>query len=158
MNRQLESSRGQAGRRCEPNKNRFLRLVIVIRPLRPIKRKQNKMDQLNLGKIPLGQRCPVDFAPNEDVDVKPDGNFIQADVTDGDSTVKIAPGGTPRLSRVFFNGDGAIGQKSAKVAMDGHVGDGDVEIIQVVTWEVVSPDATSFTDAVQPLEPIPAAA
>jgi hypothetical protein len=129
---------------------------ITIWPLEPItKEKPKPMDPLDLGQIPLGQRRPVDFVPDEAVDVKSDGNFASVTVDSGDATAQIAPGSTALKFRAYFNGDGAVGKKSALVAVDGHVGDGDVEITQEVLWEVTSPDATAFTATPGPLEPIP---
>ncbi len=113
------------------------------------------MDPINLGQIPLGMRLPVDIVPDEEVDVKPDGNFASLTITDGDSTAFVAPGGTSKGSRLYFNGDGAVGQKGADAAVDGHVGEEDVEIVQHFTWEVVHKDATAFTSTPGKLEPIP---
>lgn len=142
---------------CGQNKPRIVRLLVVVRPAEPMKKEIKNMDPIELGQVPLGQRIPVDFTPDEPVDVKPDGNYVSVTVNTGDSTVLIAPGSTPLGWRVYFNGDGAIGQKSATVSADGHVGQGDVEIEQVVNWEVVSTDATTFTNVVGKLEPIPIA-
>jgi len=136
---------------------RIRRLVIVIHPLEPIKKAPN-MEPLNLGQIPLGKRAPVDFVPDEPVDVKSDGLFMSVAVTSGDATAFVDPKtSTNKKSTVYFNGDGAVGLKSATVAMDGHVGPEDVEIEQVVNWEVTSPDATTFAVTVRPLEDIPTA-
>lgn len=140
------------------HKHRSWRLVVAIHPAEPIQQKEQNMIPLNLGTIPLGQRVPVDFVPDEPVDAKPDGAFGSVSVTSGDSTAQVAPGSTSTLFRVYFNGDGAVGKKSAKVAVDGHVGDGDVEIEQEIDWEVTSPDATTFAATVLPAEPIPAPA
>ena len=134
-----------------------LRWNVIIRPLEPIQKERPKMDTLKLGQIPLGQRLPVDFVPDEKVDVKSDGKFASVTILDGDSTAQIADGSTDSSWRAYFNGDGAIGLKSAEVAADGHVGDGDVEVTQRVEWEVISKDATSFTATVGKLEPIPTA-
>jgi len=129
--------------------------IIVIHPLEPIKKAPKIMDPINLGQIPLGMRLPVDIMPDEEVDVKPDGNFASLTITDGDSTAFVAPGGTSKSSRFYFNGDGAVGLKSADGAVDGHVGTDDVEIVQHYTWEVVHKDATAFTSTPGKLEPIP---
>jgi len=137
------------------NKKKSFHGIIVIHPLEPIHRKPKVMDPINLGQIPLGMRLPVDILPDEPVDVKPDGNFASLTVTDGDSTAFVAPGGTSKGSRFYFNGDGAVGVKGADGAVDGHVGPDDVEIVQHYTWEVISPDATTFTSTPGKLEPIP---
>jgi hypothetical protein len=113
------------------------------------------MTALDLGQIPLGQRRPVTFVPDEPVDVKASGDFGSVVVVSGDSTCQIKPGSTNLSITAYFNGDGGIGPKSATFAVDGHVGDGDVEITQEVDWEVTSPDATTFTSTPGPLEPIP---
>jgi hypothetical protein len=139
------------------HKHRRFRGIIVIRPLEPIKKKDIIMDPINLGQIPLGMRLPVDIVPDEEVDVKPDGNFASLTVIDGDSTAFVAPGGTSKASRLYFNGDGAVGLKGADAAVDGHVGTDDVEIVQHFTWEVVHKDATAFTSTPGKLEPIPTA-
>ena len=139
-------------------KHGLRRWVVVIHPLEPIIPqipKVKTMDPLNIGQIPLGMRLPVTFVPDEDVDVKPSGEFGQVDVTSGDATAAVKPGSTKRSITVYFNGDGAIGQKSATFAVDGHVGPEDKEITQEIDWEVVSPDATTFTAQVGTLEPIP---
>lgn len=133
------------------------RWLVIVRPLEPITKKDNTMDTLDLGQIPLGMRCPVDYVPDEAVDVKSDGNFASVTPVDGDSTSQVAPGSTATKFRVYFNGDGAVGKKSANVAVDGHVGPDDVEIVQLTTWEVISKDATTFAATKQPLEPIPTA-
>ena len=129
-------------------------------------RKKSKiMDAISLGDIPLGMRLPVQIIPDEPVDVKPDGNFAQVTVTAGDSTASVAGAAdpiperrsTPKSSFIYFNGDGAVGAKGADVAVDGHVGPEDVEIVQSYTWNVTSPDATAFTSTPGKLEPIPTA-
>lgn len=132
-----------------------LRWNVVIRPLEPMKKERPIMDTLKLGQIPLGMRLPVDFTPDEKVDVKSDGKFASVTVLEGDSSAQIADGSTANSWRAYFNGDGALGQKSAEVAADGHVGPEDVEVTQRVEWEVISKDATSFTAKVGSLEPIP---
>ena len=120
-------------------------------------------DPINLGQIPLGMRLPVQIVPDEPVDVKADGNFASATVTSGDSTVNVAGAADPiperrstaKSSFIYFNGDGSVGTKTADVAVDGHVGPEDVEIVQGFTFEVTSPDATAFTSTPGKLEPIP---
>jgi len=139
--------------------------IVVIHPLEPIKKEPKQMDPINLGQIPLGQRLPVQIVPDEPVDVKSDGNFASATVTSGDSTVVVAGQGDPiperrstaKSSFIYFNGDGAVGAKGADVAVDGHVGPDDVEIVQSYTFEVISPDATEFKSVTGKLEPIPTA-
>jgi len=142
------------GCRDRKHKHEF-RGIVVIHPLEPIKKEPKQMDPINLGQIPLGMRLPVDIVPDEEVDVKPDGNFASLTVTDGDSTAFVARGGTSKGSRLYFNGDGAVGMKGADAAVDGHIGEDDVEIVQHFTWEVVHKDATSFTSTPGKLEPIP---
>jgi len=144
-------------RRVLEKKQPVRRLVIILHPLEPIigKEQRKSMNPLDLGKIPLGQRMPVDFVPNEPVDVKSDGSYGSVTILSGDASAQVAPGSTPEKFTVYFNGDGALGKKSAKVAVDGHVGDGDVEVEQEIDWEVISPDATAFTATPRALEPIP---
>lgn len=147
----------------EQTKPKVSRWMVIIWPLEPIQKKDTTMDPINLGKIPLGQRLPVQIVPDEPVDVKPDGNFAAVAILSGDSSASVANGSdpiparrsTPTSSFVYFNGDGAVGPKSATVSVDGHVGDGDVEVTQEFDWEVISPDATAFKATPSPLEPIP---
>lgn len=129
--------------------------MIVIRPLEPIKKATKTMDPLDIGQVPLGQRRPVDFVPDEAIDLRDGVNYAGVTIVDGDSTASVAPGSTNKAFRIFFNGDGGVGPKRALVAVDGHVGDGDVEVTQEITWEVTSPDATAFVATPAPLEPIP---
>lgn len=139
---------------CKTQKPVLVRLLVVVRPQERMK-ETRPMDPIELGQIALGFRVPVDFTPDKAVDLRDGVNYASVTVDSGDSTASVAPGSTPTSFRAYFNGDGALGLKSATIAADGHIGDGDVEITQRVNWEVISTDATTFTNVVGPAEPIP---
>lgn len=103
-----------------------------------------------------GFRRPLTITPDEPVDQMTDGAFVKAEVISGDSTVTIDPSSTAKEIKVFLNGDGAIGDKSVRFTVDGHVGDGDQPVSLDVDFTVANPDATSLTIAEGTDEPIPA--
>ena len=65
----------------------------------------------------------------------------------GDSTQSVVKAKTKTLE-LIVNGDGAVGGNSAfAVQVDGHIGDGEVDIVNEFDYDTISADATavSFT-------------
>lgn len=105
--------------------------------------------------IKPGFRRPVTITPDEEVDQRADGTFAQIEILSGDSQVVYNPASTAKSIQVWFYGDGAIGDKSARITVDGHIGEGDVPVSLDVDWTVANPDATSLTVVEGADEPIP---
>lgn len=105
--------------------------------------------------IKPGFRRPFTLTPDEAVDVRGDGSFAGWEAVEGDSTALIKPESTAKSIQGYINGDGALGAKRIRLKVDGHVGDGDVEITLDVLFQVASADATTLTVAEGVDEPIP---
>ncbi len=105
--------------------------------------------------IKPGFRRPCTITPDELVDQRPDGTFLQIEVLSGDSQVVYNPESTGSSIKVWFYGDGAIGDKSARLTADGHIGEGEQQISLDVDWTVSTPDATTLGFAEGADEPIP---
>lgn len=125
----------------------------------PIPKGQNMRVKLSRP-IKPGFRRKVNLTPDEPLDVREDGSFAAVDIVEGNSTVSVRPESDSGKIRLYVNGDGSLGTgKVARVRADGHVGAGEAEISLELEWDVVSPDATAFSSAIEEEgedEPIPA--
>lgn len=106
--------------------------------------------------IKPGFRRPLTLNPDEALDAMAGGVFATAEVLQGDSTFVIDSSSTAKSIKAFAYGDGALGDKIARVHADGHIGDGVAEITLDIGWTVSHPDATAFGPVQEgPDEPIP---
>lgn len=105
--------------------------------------------------IKPGFRRPFTVKADEELDVRPDSNFVGVEVVEGDSTVTLTETNKTGASG-FINGDGSLGRKVIRLVADGHIGDGDVAVTLDIIFEVAHPDATilGFTEGAAD-EPIP---
>jgi hypothetical protein len=130
--------------KCDKQKVRIW--TITVEQDEPIPQKET----MKLAKpIRPGFRRPVTLTPDEDVDQAADGTFATIEILSGDSQVVYNPESTAKSIKVWFYGDGATGDKSARITVDGHVGDGDQPVSLDFDWTVASPDATSFKTIVE---------
>jgi hypothetical protein len=129
--------------------------IITFDPDEPLKKEQ----QMKLSKpIAPGFRRPFIITPDEPVDKRSDGSFLGVEVLSGNSTVTVDPSSTPTSLKGWINGDGDVGQKSVRLTVDGHIGEGETPVTLDVDFEVTTPDATSIANLVEGAdEPIPAA-
>lgn len=105
-----------------------------------------------------GFRRPLTLTPDESLDKMANGQYASVEVLQGDSTVNVDPESTDKSVKVWVYGDGALGDKVARVKADGHIGEGDAEITQDIAWTVTHPDATVFGSVTEgPDEAIPVA-
>ncbi len=112
---------------------------------------------VNLSKpIKPGFRRPLTLVPDESLDQMAGGVFATAEILQGDSTFVIDSSSTEKSIKAFAYGDGALGDKVARIHADGHIGDGVAEITLDIAWTVAHPDATAFGPVQEgPDEPIP---
>lgn len=110
--------------------------------------------------IKPGFRRSFTVSVDEPIDKQPDGSFAKSEVVEGDSRApEILAESTSTQLKGWIYGDGSIGSKKSRITADGHVGEGDVPITLDISYEVASPDATSFTNFTEGAdEPIPAPA
>lgn len=94
--------------------------------------------------IKPGFRRPLTLVPDESLDATSPGVFATAEILSGDSQFVIDPSSTEKSIKAYAYGDGALGDKVARVHADGHVGEGVVEITLDIGWTVATPDATEF--------------
>ncbi len=129
---------------CEHKKPRTRLFVFATGHDEPIPRPTPM--QVTLSKpIRPGFRRAFTVGTDEAVDKQPDGSYARAEVLSGDSRAPtIDTDSTGTLLKGWIYGDGAVGQKQVRVTVDGHVGEGDVPITLDVSYEVSTPDATSF--------------
>lgn len=124
----------------------FTRTTIVLVVIDSDEKMKGNMPQVTLTKpIKPGFRRLITVIPDAPVDALPDGSFAELTIQAGDSTLKNNPASTATAIKVWVNGDGGLGRKEGRVRVDGHVGDGDVEITVDLVWEVAIPDATTLT-------------
>jgi hypothetical protein len=102
-----------------------------------------------------GFRRPLTVVPDENLDHLDNGQFASAEILAGDSTFTIDPSSTEKSIKAWAYGDGALGDKVARIHADGHIGEGVVEVTLDIAWTVAHPDATSLTVTEGPDEPIP---
>ncbi len=115
-----------------------------------------KKETMKLSKpIKPGFRRPLTLTPDEAVDQGADGTFAQLEVLSGDSQFVYNPDSTATSIKVWAYGDGAIGDKSARLTVDGHIGSGEQPVSLDIDWTVANPDATTLTLAEGADEPIP---
>ena len=107
--------------------------------------------------IKPGFRRPLTIVPDESVDKLANGQFASVEILDGDSTFTIDPSSTEKAIKAFAYGDGALGAKVARVHVDGHLGEGIVDVTLDIAWTVATPDATELTVTEGPDEVIPGA-
>jgi hypothetical protein len=106
--------------------------------------------------IKVGYRRPITLVPDEALDIMANGQYASSEILQGDSTVTVDPASTKNSVKIWVYGDGAMGDKVARVKADGHVGEGEVEITLDLNWTVNHPDATAFgVPAEGADEPIP---
>ena len=105
--------------------------------------------------IKPGFRRPLTLTPDEAVDKGADGTFAQTEVLSGDSQFVYNPESTEKSIKVWAYGDGALGDKAARLTVDGHIGDGEQPVSLDIEWTVASPDATALTLVEGADEPIP---
>ena len=116
-------------------------LIVVIDADEPMK---GHMPLVTLKKpIKPGKRRLITLKPDEPVDIRPDGTFVGVGIVSGDSSIKINPESTATEVKVWVNGDGSLGRKEGRLKFDGHVGEGEVEIVVDLEWEVGFPDAST---------------
>lgn len=127
--------------------------VLTVEPDEPIKK--DNMEVTWTKPIKPGFRRPFTLTPDEAVDMRGDGSFAGWEAVEGDSTALIKPESTNKSIQGYINGDGALGAKRIRLKVDGHVGDGEVEITLDVLFQVASADATTLTIAEGADEPIP---
>jgi hypothetical protein len=126
--------------------------TITIGPDEPIPKKET----MKLSKpIKPGFRRPLTLTPDEPVDARADGTFALVEVLSGDSQLVYNPESTAISIRVWAYGDGAIGDKSGRLTVDGHVGDGEQPVSLDIDWTVANPDATALSLVEGADEPIP---
>jgi len=136
--------------KCEKQKVRIW--TITIGQDEPIPKGQH----MKLSKpLKPGFRRPLTLTPDEAVDQRADGTFALVEVTAGDSQFVYNPASTEKSIQVWAYGDGAIGDKSGRITVDGHIGDGDVPVSIDIDWTVANPDATALTLVEGTDEPIP---
>lgn len=122
----------------QPIPNRIHMLVTLTKPIKP------------------GFRRPLTLVPDEALDAMAGGVFATAEILSGDSTFAIDASSTSKSVKAWAYGDGALGDKVARVHADGHIGEGVVEITLDIAWTVASPDATMFGPVQEGVdEPIP---
>lgn len=106
--------------------------------------------------IKPGFRRPLTLVPDEALDAMPGGVFATAEILSGDATFVIDATSTNKSIKAWAYGDGAIGENTARVHADGHIGEGAVEVTLDIAWTVNHPDATAFGPVQEgPDEPIP---
>lgn len=92
-----------------------------------------------------GFRRAFSVSTDEPVDMQPNGAFARSENVEGDSTpAVISPESTATLIKGWIYGDGSIGSKKTRVIVDAHVGEGEVSLALDISYDVASPDATSF--------------
>lgn len=133
-----------SGRSCEPPKPKPTRLLVFATGHdEPIQK--DIMDVTLSRPIRPGFRRAFTVGTDEPVDAQPNGAFARSETIVGDSTAAvIRPESTNTLIQGWIYGDGSLGTKHTRVTVDGHVGDGEVEIALDIHYEVASPDATAF--------------
>jgi hypothetical protein len=129
--------------KCEKQKVRIW--TITVDPDEPIPKEQMKLAK----PLKPGFRRPVTLTPDEDVDQGADGTFASIEILSGDSQVVYNPESTAKSIKVWFYGDGATGDKSARITVDGHIGEEDVPVSVDIDWTVATPDATTFKTIVE---------
>lgn len=78
----------------------------------------------------------------------------------GDSTQSVVLV-SPKVIELTVNGDGAVGpddeptNNAFQVVVDGHIGDGEVPIVNDFEYNAISPDATVVSFSKVRREPIP---
>lgn len=106
--------------------------------------------------IKPGFRRPLTIKPDEDLDALANGQFASVEILSGDSTFTIDPSSTKASIKAFAYGDGAMGDKVARIHVDGHIGEGVVDVTIDIAWTVAHPDATALGVTEGADEPIPA--
>ncbi len=106
--------------------------------------------------IKPGYRRSLTITPDQPVDVLAAGGYATAEILQGDSRFTIDPASTAMAIKAWAYGDGAMGDKVARVHCDAHVGEGIAELNVDILWKVEQPDATVLTVTEGADEPIPA--
>lgn len=133
---------------CDPGKKKPKERLFVFATGHDEPIPQETPMEVTLSKpIKPGFRRSFTVGTDEPVDKQPDGSFAKSEVLEGDSrAAEILPTSTETLLQGWIYGDGSVGAKKDRVTVDGHVGEGDVPITLDISYEVNSPDATSFTN------------
>lgn len=105
--------------------------------------------------IKPGFRRPLTIVPDEAVDKLANGQFASAEILSGNSTFTIDASSTEKAIKAFAYGDNALGDKVARVHVDGHLGEGIVDVTLDIAWTVATPDATTLVLTEGPDEAIP---
>ncbi len=131
-------------KRKKHKKKRLFLVVFQTGHDEPIERKTTM--EVTLQKpIKPGFRRAFTVGTDEAVDKQADGSYAKTEVLSGDSRAPtINDTSTATSISGWIYGDGATGSKKVRISADGHVGEGEVAITLDVSYEVASPDATSF--------------
>lgn len=124
-------------------------LTIMLGPDERIKKGPMTPIVLNLPPLNAGFRRPFTITADEAVE------NARVEILAGDSTATVQQD-SPKVLSGFLNGDGSTGVKEVDVVVDGHIGDGEVELRLKLNFNVQSPDATDLGFVAQPDEKIPA--
>lgn len=94
---------------------------------------------MKLDAVPLGFRDIYEGVADEDFEnpliLQRTGNATQSVVKTKDKTLELT-----------INGDGTVGSNTAfAVQVDGHIGDGEADIVNEFDYDTISPDATEVT-------------
>lgn len=109
---------------------------------------------MKLEKIPFGFQDVYEGKADEAVE-NPRIVAVRGDAT---QSVKLID---PKTIELIVRGDGQVGldddpaTNAFQVVTDGHIGDGEVELVNDFEYNVISPDATSVSFTKVRREPIP---
>lgn len=109
---------------------------------------------MKIDSIPFGFRDIYSGVADEAIE-NPTIIAVRGDST---QTVKLVD---PKTIELVVNGDGSVGpddlptNNAFQVAVDGHIGEGEVTIVTDFEYNVVSPDATTVSFTKVRREPIP---
>lgn len=95
--------------------------------------------------IAPGYRRKFAIASDYPLDVRVDGQYLGAEVVDGDSSAPTIIDSNANGGTIWVNGDGSTGAKKVRIVADGHIGDGEVGITLDIEYSVSNPDATILT-------------
>lgn len=105
---------------------------------------------MKLESVPVGFRDVYQGTANEDFENP------QIETRAGSGTQAVTKTG-PKTLELTVNGDAPVGENTSfAVKIDGHIGDGEAEIVTEFDYDTVSPDATTISFAKVRREPIPA--
>lgn len=118
--------------------------------------KKENMSYTLVKPVKPGFRRLLTITPDEEVDKMADGSFAKGEVLQGAPTqFTIDPSSTAKVIKAYAYGDGALGDKVARVSVDGHLNEGEVLVSLDIMWAVASPDATTLSVTEGPDEAIP---